>query len=321
MENLPPEVLRKILLQLLKEGKGRWFHGTDEFIRITPLAGYAVISRKWQSIVEPFTFRNIDLDPVQILEAEAYNYLPPLVLLIYATYDYDDQIFFNKAVKEVFGLLARIPPRQTPLLNLTLSMSVENFKPEYIREAPRDQTFQAPSIVPANATGDILSQEIRHFLQRDGLKVVWIDASVDSTIFWPKPQNSETTTTWPTLEEVHIELNAVLPSGERIEILDIDADEEDQQVYENIAEDEMFDIEVLGEEYARSFESTYNPVHFERGYVSMGIGFTIEDRHTWKHKTSPFLEFAGCKGPEPSEETMDAWRRTLDLHELEWNDE
>ena len=51
----------------------------------------------------------------------------------------------------------------------------------------------------------------------------------------------------------------------------------------------------------------------------MGIGFITSDRPARGRKKDPYLEFTGGKLPDPSEETMDAWRSTLELHGLEWD--
>ncbi|KAJ4244049.1 hypothetical protein NW762_014662 [Fusarium torreyae] len=225
----------------------------------------------------------------------------------------------------------------------TLPMSIESFRLEYIREPPRDRTFEAPSILPADATGDILSQELRRFSQRDGLKRLTVEASVDATILWPSSQISDSDPTWPTLEQFHIALNEVLPSGEWIEIPDPEEEEENEEPNENEAEDERLNSEIPGEETAKWYGMlTYSPVHFERfalataraanrmtrikdlkvtyhGHVEVGIGFTSE-RRVYSRGKEPYLEFASeHKFPELSEETLDVWRRTLKLKDLEWD--
>lgn len=117
-----------------------WRRRSDihESVPETSLAGYATISRKWQSIVEPFTFRSLALNQMRLGVAEAYNYLTPtrLAYLRHVWFDiefpahdlgvstnpedYDDQAVFNKAIRQISILLARIPRRQTPLITLTL---------------------------------------------------------------------------------------------------------------------------------------------------------------------------------------------------------
>ncbi|KAJ3543494.1 hypothetical protein NM208_g3536 [Fusarium decemcellulare] len=75
MESLPPEILRKILFYLVTEW--RFVSQIYESALKTSLAVYATISCRWQSIVEPFTFRRLILDPMRLDVAEAYHYLTP----------------------------------------------------------------------------------------------------------------------------------------------------------------------------------------------------------------------------------------------------
>ncbi|EEU40571.1 uncharacterized protein NECHADRAFT_33720 [Fusarium vanettenii 77-13-4] len=436
MDNLPPELLRRILLYLITEST--LIYEIHERVPKTSLAAYAVISRKWRTVVEPFTFRHLFLSPMRLDVAEAYNYFTPprLAHLRHVHFeiefpahdlhvstnpeDYDDQIVFKKAIRQILDLLSRVPRRQTPLVSLILltspsrehcipwvgdgpteeervfsgelrktylelpadwdrniqdlseisffrvelesralvfaptsvnmmaskmtrlkkvewwlcdgekvdtelrirqrtqfahtlellPRSIENFRLEYIREPPKDRTFQPPGIVPPDAISDILSRQLRNFSQRDRLQEFLIDASVDSTILWPESQPPESKPpTWPNMSLFHIELNDVLPSGH----------------------------EIPGEEYEKWFPCTHNPIHFERfalataraasqmpkirelfvtnnSLASMGVGFVTRGL-----KKSCCLEFTGDPPPEPSEETMDAWRNVVKLHGLEWN--
>ncbi|RSL65541.1 hypothetical protein CEP53_003649 [Fusarium sp. AF-6] len=192
------------------------------------------------------------------------------------------------------------------------------------------------SIVPSDADSDILSQELRRFSQRDGLQEFFVNASVDSNILWPESQHPESEPpTWPSLSKFHVELNAVLPSGEWIRMRDPEAEED--EFHGNFDWDDAPYNEIPGEEYEKRFDCTYNPIHFERFalataraaskmpkieglYVThhsmsaMGVGFVT------KHlKESYCLEFTGDPHPEPSEEIMDAWRNVVDLHGMEWN--
>ncbi|WAO84778.1 F-box domain-containing protein [Fusarium falciforme] len=462
MDKLPPELLRRILLYLITE----WglIHEIHHRVPKTSLAAYAAISRKWQSIVETFTFQHLFLTPMRLGVAEAYNYLTPprLAHLRHVRFeiefpahdlhvstnpeDYDDQAVFNKAITQIFALVARVPRRQTPLISLTLltwpsrehcipwdgyrksekrkvfsgelrktylelsadwdrnirdlsevsffrvelhsralvfapasinlmaskmtrlrkvewrlcdaekidaelrirqrtefahtlgilPRSIESLTLEYIREPPTDRTFQPPSIVPPDATSDILSQELRHFSQRDGLQQFLVDASVDSNILWPESQDPESKLpTWPNLSVFHVELNAVLPSGEWIQMRHPEAEEDEFDG--NFDWDDAPYSEIPGEEYEKRFDCTYNPIHFERfalataraasrmpkikelyvthhSMAAMGVGFVTRGL-----EESCCLEFTGDPHPEPSEEILDAWRKVVDLHGMEWN--
>lgn len=136
MENLPYELLRRILLYLITEST--WILEIHELVPKTSLSAYAVISRKWQSVVEPFTFRYLYLSPMRLDVAEAYNYFTPprLAHLRHVQFkiefpahdlhvstnpeDYDDQIVLKKAIRQLLGFLSRVPRRDIPLISLTL---------------------------------------------------------------------------------------------------------------------------------------------------------------------------------------------------------
>lgn len=217
-----------------------------------------------------------------------------------------------------------------------LPRSIEHFRLEYIREPPKDRTFLPPGIVPPDATSDILSRQLHTFSQRDRLQEFLVDASVDSAILWPESQDPESKPpTWPNMTMFHIELNDVLPSGQWIEMRDPEAEED--RFHGNFDWDDGPESEIPGEEYEKWFPCTYNPIHFERfalataraasqmpkirelyitnnSLASMGVGFVTRGL-----KKSCCLEFTGDPPPEPSEETMDAWRNVVKLHGLEWN--
>lgn len=218
-----------------------------------------------------------------------------------------------------------------------LPKSLEAFRLEYVREPPRDRYFQPPSIVPSDASGDILSQAFYKFSQRDGLKELFLEASVDCTILWPRSQEPNDKPHWPTLTLFHIELNDVLPTGQWIEIRD------HNEYFESRRDDDdsQWSSEIPGEEYERTFPSTFDQAvmnqfalaagrrasHmpnikefyvFHHGKAPMGIGFVTRILKT------PCLEFSGQGGAgpsrvlEPNEETLNAWRDAVSVHGLEW---
>lgn len=218
-----------------------------------------------------------------------------------------------------------------------LPKSLEAFRLEYVREPPRDRYFQPPSIVPSDASGDILSQAFYKFSQRDGLKEFFLEASVDCTILWPRSQEPSDKPHWPTLTLFHIELNDVLPTGQWIEIRD------HNEYFESHSDDDdsQWSSEIPGEECERTFPSTFDQAVmnqfalaagrrvsympnikefyvFHHGKAPMGIGFVTRILKT------PCLEFSGQGGTgpsralEPNEETLNAWRDAFRVHGLEW---
>ncbi|KAI8722968.1 F-box domain-containing protein [Fusarium sp. LHS14.1] len=354
MDNLPPELLRRILLHLITERT--WIFEIHERVPKTSLFAYAAISRKWQSVVEPFTFRYMYLNPMRLDVAKAYNYftLPRLAHLRYVHFDiefpahdlhvstnpedYDDQkVEWWLCDGEKMNTELRIRQRTEFAYTLKLlPKSIETFRLEYIRKSPTDMTFQPQSIVPPDATCDILSRELRRFSQRDGLKEFLVDASVDSSILWPDFQDpGSESPTWPNLSWFHVELNDVLPSGEWLDIRD--PEDEEDEFHGNFDWDDAPYSEVPGDEYEKRFRCISSPIHFERfalataraaskmpkirelylthhGDAGMAVGFV-----TRALEKSCCLEFSKEPLPQPSEETMDAWRKVVKLHGLEWN--
>ncbi|KAF5008405.1 hypothetical protein FDECE_5311 [Fusarium decemcellulare] len=90
--------------------------------------------------------------------------------------------------------------------------SVKSFRLRYLRRRPSDDRFLPESIVPSDANGDILSQVLYRFTQRDGLLKAYIEGSFDETIIWPGRQR--TLPHWPTLQKLYVHFHEVLPSGE-----------------------------------------------------------------------------------------------------------
>jgi hypothetical protein len=89
-------------------------------------------------------------------------------------------------------------------------MSVQTLLIDYQRERIPDQTYNPPSITPAESNEDVLSEAVRRLAQRDGIQEITLLASVDSTIFQPSTEIS----CWPTLESFTFAFCDVLPSGE-----------------------------------------------------------------------------------------------------------
>ncbi|KAM0559964.1 hypothetical protein ACHAPJ_003918 [Fusarium lateritium] len=136
MDSLPPEIIRTIVSHLIDQT--RWVPQINEQCHKTPLSSYAAISRQWQSIVETITFRHLILTSNKLTIEEHGHYLTPL-RLSYIRYiwfdfefpahnlavstnqeDYDDQLVFNKTVKQLLRVLSKIPPQPEPVVGLEI---------------------------------------------------------------------------------------------------------------------------------------------------------------------------------------------------------
>ncbi|KAM0304321.1 hypothetical protein ACHAPM_002404 [Fusarium culmorum] len=136
MDNLPPEIIRNIVSHLIVAA--RKVPHINELCPITSLAPYASISQQWRDIVESITFRHLILNSRRLTEADCKNYLTPL-RLSYVRYiwydfefpahnlavttdpeDYDDQLVFNRSVRQLLEVLSRFPHRDEPVVGLEM---------------------------------------------------------------------------------------------------------------------------------------------------------------------------------------------------------
>jgi hypothetical protein len=79
--------------------------------------------------------------------------------------------------------------------------------------SPFDQRPTHPSVVPSELTYDPFSSALRTFSQN--VTTLDLDAQLDSTLFWPSPDEENTTIpAWPHLRNLDIKLSMVSPSGE-----------------------------------------------------------------------------------------------------------
>ncbi|KAM5380784.1 hypothetical protein ACJZ2D_003308 [Fusarium nematophilum] len=136
MDRLPPEIVSNIVDILSQD-----MHMVCLDKEISPrtwLAPYASISRQWRNFVEARTWRHLSLNPATLATAEANDYFTParLATLRFVSFnfvfpahdlavstdpeDYDDQLFFNRMLGKLFGLVSRIPLREEPSVGLEI---------------------------------------------------------------------------------------------------------------------------------------------------------------------------------------------------------
>ncbi|KAM5341967.1 hypothetical protein ACJ41O_014998 [Fusarium nematophilum] len=132
--------------------------------------------------------------------------------------------------------------------------SLQHFTLSYERDPPLNMAFKPLSIVPPASPGDILSREFYQFTQRDGLEYLSLTASVDSTILFPREWSvKQGQPYWPTLRELRIHLNDILPSGQRVYVRDPCGDWASSS---DSGDDDMTSDRI--DEYYRSFPAKYN---------------------------------------------------------------
>jgi hypothetical protein len=73
MDSLPPELISRVLDYIIPVGRSRLFPGI-------PLTQYATLDRRWQAIIESYTFSNICINtPQRIVQVKRTGVSGPLV--------------------------------------------------------------------------------------------------------------------------------------------------------------------------------------------------------------------------------------------------
>ncbi|RFN52709.1 ATP-dependent dna helicase [Fusarium flagelliforme] len=343
MDNLPSEIIRKIILSLIV--KSRWFPQINEHCPVTPLARYAVISRQWQSIVESITFRHLILNSTRLDVAQRENYLSPLRLsyiryiwydfefpahnLIISTNpeeDYDDQLVFNKSAKQLFSVLSQIPPRPEPVVGLEIfitppkKFALRLLRNETKRSVERFQVL-CGTVTPMFVElfkdweadiGDIPA--IHYFRVEPGsASILFSPSSINR--FASKMTRLSKLEWWLTDEEFIEPYDEMsqrtkhLPSGECIAQFTLGG----SGVY-------IYDQNILNRfAIAAGICAARMPKIEELNIINHGrsqIGICFNT----KSEDVPCLEFAGKPAmPELSEETVEVWKRAIKTHGLDWN--
>ncbi|KAF2028303.1 hypothetical protein EK21DRAFT_101907 [Setomelanomma holmii] len=95
-------------------------------------------------------------------------------------------------------------------LSKTQLNSLHSSRITFYNESPTDQRYSRPSIVPEGFTYDPFSASLRIFSQR--LTSLTLSAHLDSTIFWPSPDEHDATTpSWPHLKSLDITSDMLTP--------------------------------------------------------------------------------------------------------------
>ncbi|RSL73305.1 hypothetical protein CEP54_000416 [Fusarium duplospermum] len=104
-----------------------------------------------------------------------------------------------------------------------LPMSVKDFAIWYIRDMPRDDTIEPPSIVPAGQV-DRLSRALGQFSLRSNVENFFFDGCVDSEILWPS-NIDDGLPHWPNTRFFTVKMTSVLLSGKWVALPDPDDEE------------------------------------------------------------------------------------------------
>ncbi|KAJ4015844.1 hypothetical protein NW752_006770 [Fusarium irregulare] len=186
---------------------------------------------------------------------------------------------------------------------------------------------------------DILTRELRRFSQREGLKEFLFNGYAELSIFWPPDSATSEPRHWPTLESFEI----LLPRPQHLASLyatespdvaqdgndsDIESSDDAQDANDSDIEssDDAQDandsdrIDVNKEIMRASFRalakcSACMP-EAEENYVYFGDTWRIRFAYCTMFPEDPCVTVTGKLDFELDEETLDEWRKTAEVHNL-----
>ncbi|RSL45237.1 hypothetical protein CEP53_010861 [Fusarium sp. AF-6] len=209
-----------------------------------------------------------------------------------------------------------------------LPLSVKDFTIRYIREMPRDDTIEPPSIVPAGQV-DRLSRALRQFSLRSNVETFFFDGCVDSEILWSS-NIDDGLPHWPNMRLITVNMASVLPSGKWVALPDPDDEEKwtgAQKIPNSIPGEDRLretraptDLQIFDEVCLASGKAAGQMPNLEHLFVSFGggdndrskwadTGLSFEPRRRPRLEESP-LEIRAEPVLDPSEETIKVWRET-----------
>ncbi|RSL89447.1 hypothetical protein CEP51_001232 [Fusarium floridanum] len=208
-----------------------------------------------------------------------------------------------------------------------LPLSVKDFTIRYIREMPRDDTIEPPSMVPAGQV-DRLSRALRQFSLRPNVESFIFDGCVDSEILWPS-NIDDGLPHWPNMRFFAVKMASVLPSGKWVALLDPDDEERGagaQQIPNSIPGEDRLretrapaDLQIFDKLCLASGKAAGQMPNLEHPFVSFGgdndrskwadTSLSFEPRRRPRLEESP-LEIRAQPVLDPIEETIKVWRET-----------
>lgn len=155
---------------------------------------------------------------------------------------------------------------------------------------------------------DVLSRELCRFSQREGLEDFSFEGSIEPTIFWPSKSDTAEEPRWPSLKAFGLTPHEVSPSGKRL-------------VFHQSRR--MYPIDDVVNEYFVAAARCVSRMP-KAEYLS------IELKDTWyptfvfctgypHDPDEPILRLSGGGGSAISEETEKEWRKTVEIHNLEFS--
>ncbi|KAF4337496.1 hypothetical protein FBEOM_8594 [Fusarium beomiforme] len=191
-----------------------------------------------------------------------------------------------------------------------LPSSIDNFSLDFssARTSPKEEPmYAAPN-------EDLLSRELHRFSQRVGLKDFSYQGSIESTIFWPSESDTAEDPYWPSLKSFVLEPHDVSPSGKRLVVHKPYRSANNAMDWRRMYPDD----EVMNEFYlaaarcaARMPKVEYLSVDLEDSWFTT-MGFCTQ------FPEEPCLTFSGGGGPKIYEETVEEWRKTAGVLNVEF---
>ncbi|KAI7771642.1 hypothetical protein LZL87_005918 [Fusarium oxysporum] len=165
---------------------------------------------------------------------------------------------------------------------------------------------------------DILSRELCRFSQREGLKDFSFEGSIEPTIFWPSESDTAEEPHWPSLKAFGLTPHEISPSGKRLLV------HKPWRSADNAADwRRMYPVDDVVNEYfvaaarcvSRMPKAEYLSIELKDSwYTSLVFCTGYPDS-----PDEPVLRLSGGGGSTILEETEKEWRKTVEIHNLEFS--
>ncbi|KAF9779065.1 hypothetical protein IL306_002751 [Fusarium sp. DS 682] len=176
------------------------------------------------------------------------------------------------------------------------------------------RTLVNKEAVSAAPTEDLLSRELRRFSQRVGLKDFSYEGSIESTIFWPSESDTDEDPYWPSLKSFVLEPSDVSPSGKRLVVHRPYRSADNAVDWRRMYPDD----EVMNEFFLAAARCVARMPKAEYLSIDVKDSWYTTLAFCTQFPEDPCLTISGGGGPKIYEETVEEWRKTAGVHNLEF---
>ena len=172
---------------------------------------------------------------------------------------------------------------------------------------------------------DILTRELRRFSQREGLREFLFNGYAELSIFWPPDSATSELRHWPTLESFQIQFHhpqhlASLYATESPDVAqDVnDSDTESSDDAQDANDSDRTDVheEIMSDSFRALAKCSACMPKAEENYVYFGDIWHTRFAYCTMFPEDPCVTVTGKLDFELDEETLDEWRKTAEVHNL-----